>query len=296
MKIKLKNAFTIAEMLIVLFIISVFLTIIISSIHPSNLPMKIAYSRIYHALEDTIYTNAVRGEDNFPKKGIDLCNVFSSMMNVSGGSTTCETKTILNVENPGSTTSFTAEPSIKAVNGVKMWIESSSNDEPFIMLTASGKAIKYYIVYVDLNGENKPNSAVWSENRLADIVAFVVTDDTTIVPIGFQEIDKRYLDAYVVKLMEDESGNMVTSDAMSYYEAKRSIWPASAPDENRIQSLDFQKEIDSKSPFKMVEDVACKNDADSCANNDYQKYFPSVTLPFNDCNSVGCELKIFDYK
>ena len=53
--------------------------------------------------------------------------------------------------------------------------------------------LKYFIVWVDLNGDRNPNIAEWNKNKPSDIVPFVVTTSGGVIPIGAPTIDTRYI-------------------------------------------------------------------------------------------------------
>ena len=157
----------------------------------------------------------------------------------------------------------TANPHIVASNGVKLWIGGIYNDEEVCVpattttgglsregdddepsgaeqcsvvrtpstvydaATGSGAMnIKFFVVIADLNGSKRPNTTAWRMDRPADIVAFAVTNTNDVVPLGYPEIDRRYLSARVVynSRMDQSDALGGTSNAMTLYQAKRHAW------------------------------------------------------------------------
>ncbi len=339
MKNVFKNAFTIAETIIVLIIIAVLLLLTLNSMRPSTKPFKMAYAKVYYALENATFGYLSSSDDivEFPQTGADFCKALISIINVNdldAANSRCENpNNILKAENPASLTNISGNEnyyktklhlsdlgkypkkgeeqyySIITMNGITMWIEGDSKGEPFVLTqevdaaTNRKRDIQYYVVYADLNGTMGPNSPAWSEGRMADIVAFIVTEDATVVPLGHPEVDTRYLDVYVVQSSEDEKGQLVISKPMSYYEAKKSIWQdtndssKNIVDEARMQTYDFYQggaNIPTSSLFYMN---AINNSSDeNCtqAANCYQAYYPNVEKN-TECDDVQCDLKIYDY-
>ena len=160
------------------------------------------------------------------------------------------------------------------------------------------------MVFVDLNGEKGPNSSAWDSEDIADVVAYIITDRFIVVPLGYPEIDTRYLVANVVlpSLAElntegvtSDIGNddkEVISEAMSFYEAKvRAFGTVSATDQaplpvyGEVLTYDFSKDFQETSSFKV--------DA-------YINYFPTppskdTRCSVEDYDSSVCSIKIFEY-
>ena len=71
-----------------------------------------------------------------------------------------------------------------------------------------------------------PNSPTARGNGMADIVAFIVTEDYDVIPIGRPEVDTRYFVTTVeysaTTGLDNEDVN--SSMTMSYLEAKRHAW------------------------------------------------------------------------
>lgn len=99
-------------------------------------------------------------------------------------------------------------------------------------------SVPFRIVFVDINGKegepNKISNSVDSNNKIveyADIVPFVVLSDGKVIPIGIQELDVKYISARVLypPFVADSNGNPVQnteeiSANISYFNAKCKGW------------------------------------------------------------------------
>ena len=130
---------------------------------------------------------------------------------------------------------------------------------------------------------------------MSDIVAFLVTDKFKVIPMGYPVVDKRYMFAYVIYPTQNgneyttDDNTTVSSDAMSYYEAKVNAYGDKVVYGN-LETYDFNSlsSLTLNSYFKV---------------DDYDKYY--TTAPeFDDknCNfdvdegeDAVCEVKIYDY-
>ena len=52
--------------------------------------------------------------------------------------------------------------------------------------------VKYFVVWVDLNGDRRPNTTAWSEKKPADVVPFIITTAGKVIPAGAPILDNRY--------------------------------------------------------------------------------------------------------
>lgn len=298
---RLKKAFTLGEALIVFIIIGIIAAIGMSTVKPWQKSYKYAYSRMYNALSLTIYNYMINtiDEDAFPKNDEALCKAFLQFINTADNATTCKGGNI--GKNP---TSF-PENKIRMVasNGNRIWIGANNDGSPFILSqpvdATTTDVVRYFLVFVDINGNRGPNSPEWKPNRMADIVAFVLTDKFKVLPIGYPEVDGRYLSAHVVyptlnaeysdgdadsaRITGDEE---VVSDPMTYYEAKVKAfgYTISAGD---LDTYNFRDIFPNGSYFKV---------------DNYNNYYPSSpAFDVAMCAYEGtvpepiCSVKIFDY-
>lgn len=298
---KTKSAFSLGEMLMVFVIIGIIASISLSTVKPWQKSYKYSYSRMYNALSITIYNhmiNSVEG-DSFPDTADNFCKALLAYINTSNNATTCSGS------NVGINPKTFAEDKvrIKASNGTKIWIGANNDNKPFVYSqNLDGGAIdtiRYYMVYVDINGERSPNTAEWTKNQMADIVAFIVTDKFKVLPLGYPEVDTRYLTTHVVypslnteysdgdadssRYSGDED---VVSDPMSYYEAKINAYGNNVFSGN-LETYDFRSTLLPDSYFRV---------------DDYSKYY--TTAPVFDSASCAfdagdpepiCSIKIYDY-
>ncbi len=133
-------------------------------------------------------------------------------------------------------------PHFVASNGMKFWIGDINklgnlSDSYHVFYTKSSNSsneqigMKYFVVLVDLNGDSRPNTVEITDKKAGDIVAFAVTDQNEVLPLGRPEYDRRYLSARVVYNVNiDQTAEASTSNTLTYYEAKRMAWAETAGD------------------------------------------------------------------
>lgn len=296
-----KKAMTLAEVLFVFIIIGIIATIAIVTVKPWDKACKYAYSRMYHSLRLAFY-NAMLTQAEFPTTSTKFCEILADKelgyINTSTDGENCSASRDL-TNNPRL---FPDEKvQIMASNGNKIWIGSNAG-APFIHTEQESSGVtsktKYYLVYVDINGDKGPNTAMWSEKKLSDIVAFAVTDGLTVIPLGHPEVDNRYINAHIVypQINEDEPDGRV-SDDMTYYEAKRKAWGNNV-DSSDNMSLNIQNDLPNDSYFKLTNTGSALSpyypDGDS-----YLDFFPTPISvdSANGCTEVStpCYVDIYEY-
>ena len=341
---KLKKAFTLAEALIVFIIIGIVASVGVSTVKPWEKAYKYAYSRMYNALSVTMFnymtTQAVSDADAFPANSGELCCALIEYMNTAGnkvyagGSIKQDACDKLNGKfNPGnlhtcSKADLAKDPTpdkfetdnigikmLKFSNSSYMWF-ASNNKLPFTATfpdsLGTETTFKYYIVFVDLNGNRRPNTPQWTNNISPDIVAFAITDKYYILPLGYPQFDTKYLSAHVMypAINDTEDGNSddteTLSDAMTFYEARvraygLNISGKEIKSANDLFSVDYEDLIDlsdntAEKHFFRIKNIANRYetaptfDEDLCQqevlNNDGTK--TKLKQPI-------CEVKIFDY-
>ena len=140
-------------------------------------------------------------------------------------------------------------PHFIASNGTKFWIGHTLEKNKFSTFRGyqTGVAdanetfnMRYYVVFADLNGDARPNTTSVSDRRAGDIVAFIVTENHEVIPLGRAELDRRYLSARVVYnvTMDANSTEASTSSSMPYYQAKRIAWGTEPGYSNMYASAD----------------------------------------------------------
>lgn len=292
-----KNAMTLAEVLFVFIIIGIIATIAIVTVKPWDKACKYSYSRMYHSIRLAFY-NAMLTQAEFPTTSTKFCNLLTEYINTSTDGANCSKSRDL-TNNPRI---FPDEKiQIQTSSAVKMWI-GANNEQPFVHTETESSGVtsktKYYLVYVDLNGNKGPNTAKWQEDRLSDIVAFAVTDTLAVIPLGHPEVDNRYLYAHVIYPQVDESepdGNI--SDDMTYYEAKKKAWGNNV-DSADTMSLNISKDLPNDSYFKLT-NTGNVNSPYYPDGDSYTDFFPMPIGPdtANGCREVStpCYVDIFEY-
>lgn len=252
---KNKKAFTLAEMLMVFIIIGLISAISLITLKPWEKSYKNFYSRMYNAFSLALYNHMIGSNNStdgpFPKKASDFCSAMLEYINTANNKTgtnglTCPTSgyagSVYKKAYGDLDTFFnTHDPNIIVSNGAKVWIAGDGTDgnagpfsiEQIVDATATPvlkQEVKFYVVFVDLNGDKAPNTTLWTQNRMADIVAYLVTDKYDVIPVGYPTVDNRYLTAHVLyptisEGEEYEGGEEeLESDPMTYFEAQKKAY------------------------------------------------------------------------
>lgn len=291
-----KKAFTLAETMMVFIIIGIIASISLHTIKPWEKAYKYSYLRMYNALSITIYNHMINtvDQDAFPADADALCKVLLNYMNTSDNAQVCSGANL--APNP---TSFPKDKiRLKTSNGSFIWIGAQSDKKPFVFETTKNDtkdSVRYYIVYVDLNGDRKPNTSKWTPEQMSDIVAYIVTDKFMVVPLGYPEVDSRYLIAHIVyPTLDTETGEDnsyytgdedIISDPITYYEAKMQAYGNNIFLGN-VMTYDFNSTLPASSDFKV-------QDYDS----HYQTApkFDDLSCDFTGFSEPVCTVKIYDY-
>ena len=81
----------------------------------------------------------------------------------------------------------------RATNSLRFYIsEMGSVSVPDNMNGNVEQTVKYFVVWVDLNGDRRPNITAWTQKKPADIVPFIITTSGTVIPAGAPIVDPRY--------------------------------------------------------------------------------------------------------
>ncbi len=256
---KLKGI-TIAEMMITLGIIGIISTLALITIKPYDKTYKWLYVRIFHTLETAVYNSMMsRDGAGFPSSTTAFCEMLGEYMNIDENN--CTTAGDLDIN-----ASTFPETNIKLVasNGMRLWI-AANGGAPFVhtntTIDGSPANMKYYVVFADINGSKAPNRAQWTDegnlgwnynSKLVDIVAFVVTEASVVIPVGPPEIDTRYMLATAIYPPDDETKPEGTrSIPVSYYEAKHLAF-GNSKSLTEPMSLDFYRDFATNSPFSIT--------------------------------------------
>lgn len=342
---RFKKAFTLAETLLVFIIIGIVASVGVSTLKPWEKSYKYAYSKIYNSLGVTMFNymatkNTTDGEA-FPKDSGELCCAILEYMNAAGShvypnvrQTICDKSNgeytvnslhvcskrdldkdpaYVNAQNPFARTDSGLKM-LKLSNSTYMWFASANGKKPFESGTLTDSLgikykFKYYIVFVDLNGDRRPNSPQWTNNVAPDIVAFAITDQYTILPLGYPQFDTRYLSAHVIypAINDNEDGDSddteTVSDPLTFYEARVKAYSLNIPSTAMISSTDL---------FSLdYEDVINMSDSTGSGHffrikNIANRYETAPTFESDLCmqKELGtntqikqpvCEVRIYDY-
>jgi hypothetical protein len=88
----------------------------------------------------------------------------------------------------------------------------------------------YFVVFVDINGEKRPNRIVCEGERIMpDVVPFAITRRGEVIPMGYPVYSKLYITAKIKypSELDPTTGNMInrSSPSMSYFDAVYGAWP-----------------------------------------------------------------------
>ena len=263
-KLKMKKnnnkfkGFTLAEVLMALSIIGILMALALTTIKPAQKSaMRYLYISAYNAVSQSYYNAMLSGNEFNPFSQADpseehseendagaerLCKGLTSYINTMSNertddgdfATTCSSTKI---------TSQLADEFLDekvqfvATNGMKFYISN---------LITGPDDLKFYLVFVDLNGNAKPNSFVYTykggkteddydtsdpddleqmeKDRIEpDIYAFVLLWTGRILPIGIPEYDKNILTARFI-YYDNQNEMQHTNKSLAYYQAKGAAW------------------------------------------------------------------------
>lgn len=282
------KAVTLAEMMICMAIIGILAIMAMITIKPYDKTFKWLYVRIYHSIETAVF-NSMMTRSKFPQTSTEFCNMLLEYINSPENN--CGAG---DLDIDAGNSDFTEDKiKIIASNGMYLWI-GSNGGAPYTHtenIDGNDVSMQYYLVFADINGSKAPNLAQrpeavgepWTEDsKLVDIVAFVVTDASVVIPIGPPEIDTRYMQAITIYPPVDENRPEGThSKPGSYYWAKNDAWGTSKS-VTEPKSLDFRRDFPANSPFYVDYPTAnAVNDGENCTDDN------SMVSP--------CYVKIEDY-
>ena len=211
-----------------------------------NFKTEMRYVKVNKPNSETPWAQA---EGTFPLNAQTFCYLVFGYINTAQGSSLCSSKTFKAVDATADNIDTALEnakskSALIASNGVTYWIakptNSSEGQDYGTIRYKQGNGDnctegesgcftkKFYIIYVDLNGNMPPNTTQWTEKKPADIVPFIITEDADVIPMGAPVADARYLTALVEynSFTTDENGEQKQeySQPMTYYEAMRKSW------------------------------------------------------------------------
>lgn len=289
-----KSAFSLTEILIMLTIISFIivsqLVILNAKVNQYSGPYFTAYNAVkktaYNVLAD-IYCPCTgkdcpdeackTGPRAYPTDSKNLCKRFSEFINSSENN--CNNFTPV-----GDNLDFSkATPGFIASNSFRFYFH-----DKFYTKTINGKTVKYTIIYVDLNGEKRPNRFVCDNTDiLPDIVPFIITTNGDAIPVGLPIYSNTYLTASIAYPNKD---TMKKTQSLTFNDAVMSAWP----DSNR-QNVNIPFSVDYTTPFTST----MQNKFNSCLSgtNKKIKYIGETILGLNcSSGSYNCRVIIDKHK
>lgn len=232
-----KKAYNLAEVVLIIAIVGFIVMLLFKTVRPSYKAVPLAYSRVFTSLEDAIYNSYENlreingifpGSDGKPdtyKSAQQLCRLIAANPTQSDDSGYINTVYYNCGENfktvPEYITSNTFNEdnlAFVATNSMKFYI--SPLQQVKVQNGVSKNQIvtvRYFIVWVDLNGKKGPNSAFVNKKGIIDIVPFIVTTRGTVLPAGYPTTDIRYLSAYVQYPLYSTP---ISSQSRTYYDAQ----------------------------------------------------------------------------
>lgn len=314
---KLKSAFTLAEIMMFLVVISILLTVIFSALKPQQViadkNVKHKYGAAYDALNLAIYdlmakedTDPFRKNDDNPKKAFKkLCTGLSEYINNT--SVNCEYPLASNVAYmKDETFDFRdLKPHITALNGINFYISelitddtTPNNNRSYFSSENPEYTLKFFMVYADLNGAENPkktHSIYYDANskKHPSVYAFAIIPTGEAIPIGVAEYNIKYL---ATRIAYKENHSIYYSPFYSFRQAKHAAWNYynnQAPDKQK--SFAFKEKI-SFTYNDYIKEILERNSSELYKFND-TKVFPETfdTGLYSKCVPAdGTALTTFD--
>ena len=272
-----KKAFTVVELIVVLVLIGVILSFEVQVIRHKVNQYGAAYYSTYNSLRKLAYNiiadtdcpdcegptseetpgdpntrlicNATgevsicpNGPRNYPRDHVEMCKRLIDYFNLAGDPTCDSDPIVLS----STDTDVFRDETVGGKKGTLKFMTSNSLKyylSDYMEHTIGGDKIGFFIVYVDLNGDKRPNTIEHKGGEtFPDIVPFVITQRGEVVPAGFPIYSRNYLTAKVkFPAHEDASGNPVESmsESMTFYEAVNMAWVQKTGTPSIKESLDI---------------------------------------------------------
>lgn len=258
---KLKPAFTLAEIALFFMVVAVLLSILFTTIKPQQViadkNVKYKYAAAYEALNLAIYdmgkeenTDPFLKINKDPKKGFKkLCKGLTEYINTE--TTNCS-KPIKNNVAYMKNENFdfrTIDPNFTALNGMKFYISElitddiiPNTDRSYYNEENPDFTLKFYMIYVDLNGKddpNRPHSIAYDlkGKRHPHVYAFAVIPTGDAIPMGIAEYNIKYLQT---RIAYKEDHSVYYSPYYSLRQAKHAAWNWYNPAD---QNITFHEKI-----------------------------------------------------
>lgn len=252
---KLKPAFTLAEIAIFFMVVAVLLSILFTTIKPQQViadkNVKYKYATTYDALNLAVYdmgkdedTDPFLKIDNDPKKGFKkLCTGLAEYINTNSSNCTNPINNNVAYMKDENFDFRTIEPHLKALNGINFYISELITDDVTPNTNRSyynagnpDFTLKFYMVYADLNGQedqNRPHSIAYDPKgkKHPHVYAFAVIPTGEAIPMGIAEYNIKYLQTRVAYR---ENHAVYYSQNYSLRQAKHAAWDWYNPTGNNI--------------------------------------------------------------
>lgn len=222
---KNKIGFTLAETLICLAIIGIVAVSTITAAKPmTEKATRIAYTNAYEGLSTAFYNSMIKitNTDNHPFKGDEengkvLCERLTEQ--IANVVLDCNAKVI---DDKGNKFENNQIRFISA-NGYRFYISKKMKTKEYRFGDDEKYVTEFYLVYVDINGDKKPNRLEYDEKSLSDIFAFALLDTGMTVPLGLPEYDMHYMQAKMA-YNNKYSEIVLAEPPLPYYMAKNAAW------------------------------------------------------------------------
>ena len=240
---KLKFAFTLAELMIFFVITATLLSLMFAAIKPQKAledkNVKYKYATVYDALNLASYDLIVKDKtnpfllNNTKDAYKSLCKGLADYINTENDN--CNISPISQNVAYMKNANFdfrTLTPNLTALNGMKIYIselitddKQPKNEKSYYDESNPDFTLKFFMVYVDLNGNDYPQRAhsivPQPKKNHPDVFAFAVIPTGEAIPIGIAEYNVKYL---ATRISYHENGGIYYSPFYSLHQAKHAAW------------------------------------------------------------------------
>ena len=278
-----QNAFTLVELMIAMAIVGIILVFGMVTMKPTDEGLKYQYSNAYRSLSIAYYNGMLSTNYNpFVPVGDDwkntdevdsgaavLCKALTSYINSNGVGDAdydsgCSSTKLISAKAADS--EFKPEKvQFIANNGMKFYISKRLN-----VYNPVETDYYYYLVFVDVNGDKRPNSMVYNGTVKPDIFPFAVFDNGYVVPLGIPEYDRTIMTA-TVAYFDTRYIQHYYPLPVAYFQAKGMAWGFYMPRQTRPDAnspefevdLSDRKYIDKIEPFTLNDAIRASLPTDS---------------------------------
>lgn len=261
----IKNAFTLVELMIAMAIVGIILVFGMVTMKPKDEALKYLYSNAYRALSLAAYNGIVNTDfnpfkptlernDDFDEGTLELCHLLTNFINTNSVGeddydTGCSASKFISsnaldeeFNNINNVADFEDKVQFIANNGMKFYLsrrlevtfESGIGDDK------EDVTYQYYLVFVDVNGDARPNSILYNGTQKPDIFAFAVFNTGSVIPLGIPEYDRTIMTA-TVAYFDNNFRQRYHPVPVAYFQAKGMAWGFYMPAENSnsVRDVDY---------------------------------------------------------